>query len=467
MNAVFDHVLRNTKRAQRSLFDLDPPHIERRRLLLYAWLGALDLVLLAGGYLAFGALYFGDFPAEPALMLLRVILPVYAVIALYQGVYSIGAISDWRFAAKQVIVALGITLALTLLLIFYAKVAANFSRLTFTVGSLLGLMGVLGARRFVVAQVRVRFGPEAMNILVVNDGGPDPAINTRFRVESRALDLRPDRTDNAMISAFGELVRRMDRVVVSTTAQREVEWAGFLRIAGIEGEILTERMRDLYPLALRIEEANTFVLVAKGSLGVRQRIVKRAFDVGMSLSALTILAPLMLVLAACIRVQDAGPVMFRQRRVGKNNRVFQVYKFRSMRADRADAEGVRSTERCDPRVTPIGRFMRRTSLDELPQLFNVLKGEMSIVGPRPHALGSRVGNRAFWEVDPGYWYRHSLKPGITGLAQVRGFRGATDVEQDLTDRLSADLEYLQNWSLLRDIRIVLETSGALLHDKAY
>ena len=115
----------------------------------------------------------------------------------------------------------------------------------------------------------------------------------------------------------------------------------------------------------------------------------------------------------------------------------------------------------------MGRFIRRTSIDELPQLINVIEGKMSLVGPRPHALGSQAGDKLFWEVDRRYWLRHALKPGLTGLAQVRGLRGATAQESDLADRLGADLEYLNGWSLWRDMRIIAATLGVLVHDRAF
>jgi lipopolysaccharide/colanic/teichoic acid biosynthesis glycosyltransferase len=118
-------------------------------------------------------------------------------------------------------------------------------------------------------------------------------------------------------------------------------------------------------------------------------------------------------------------------------------------------------------VTRIGRFIRRTSIDELPQLVNVLLGDMSIVGPRPHAIGSQAGEKLFWEVDERYWLRHALKPGLTGLAQVRGLRGATEHESDLADRLDADLEYLRGWSLWRDLRILVATAKVVIHHRAY
>ena len=144
-----------------------------------------------------------------------------------------------------------------------------------------------------------------------------------------------------------------------------------------------------------------------------------------------------------------------------------MYKFRSMAVSSHDPEGRRSTGRDDQRITRIGRIIRRTSIDELPQLLNVLLGDMSIVGPRPHALGSQAGDKLFWEVDDRYWLRHALKPGLTGLAQVRGLRGTTEREADLANRLDADLEYLHGWSLWRDLRILLATARVLVHDRAY
>jgi lipopolysaccharide/colanic/teichoic acid biosynthesis glycosyltransferase len=138
-----------------------------------------------------------------------------------------------------------------------------------------------------------------------------------------------------------------------------------------------------------------------------------------------------------------------------------------MAAAQTDTYGNVSTRRNDPRVTRVGGFLRRTSIDELPQLFNVLLGSMSIVGPRPHALGSLAGEQLFWHIDERYWHRHVLKPGITGLAQVKGLRGATHTREDLTSRLQADLQYISGWSLWRDISIVARTVRVLVHPQAY
>jgi lipopolysaccharide/colanic/teichoic acid biosynthesis glycosyltransferase len=219
---------------------------------------------------------------------------------------------------------------------------------------------------------------------------------------------------------------------------------------------------------VRHEEADvTALVVSRGHLGMRSRVTKRAFDLAVSLFALLLLSPLLLACALAIKLDDQGPVFFRQRRMGRGNQFFDIYKFRTMRADRSDVAGNRSAAKDDDRITRVGRFMRKTSLDELPQLINVVLGEMSIVGPRPHALGSQAGEKMFWQVDRKYWQRHCLRPGITGLAQVRGFRGATDTERDLINRLRADLEYLNNWSLWGDIRIMFGTLKVLVHDRAF
>ena len=160
-------------------------------------------------------------------------------------------------------------------------------------------------------------------------------------------------------------------------------------------------------------------------------------------------------------------MLFRQKRVGFGNRFFDMYKFRSMAVTDSDPLGTQSTLRDDARITCIGRFIRRTSLDELPQLINVIAGHMSIVGPRPHALGSTAEDAPFWKIDSRYFHRHVVKPGMTGLAQIRGFRGATARQRDLTNRLQSDLEYLSEWTIWRDLRIIIATFGVMLHPNAF
>lgn len=228
-------------------------------------------------------------------------------------------------------------------------------------------------------------------------------------------------------------------------------------------------MREIGALGViqRAEINTTTLLVSAGPLGLRARAAKRLLDVAVSIAALIVAVPILAVAAAAIKLEDGGPILFRQNRVGRRNQLFSIYKLRTMKVDRADGDGRRSASKDDDRVTRVGRWLRRTSIDELPQLFNVLKGDMSLVGPRPHATGSLAGEKLFWEVDQRYWQRHSLRTGLTGLAQIRGFRGATDHEDDLSSRLQSDLEYINGWTILRDVRILLATAMVLLHDRAF
>jgi exopolysaccharide biosynthesis polyprenyl glycosylphosphotransferase len=180
---------------------------------------------------------------------------------------------------------------------------------------------------------------------------------------------------------------------------------------------------------------------------------------------LVALAPVMLGVALAVRLTSPGPVLFRQKRYGFNNELIEVYKFRSMYVNQSDAGAAKLVTRDDPRVTPVGRFIRRTSLDELPQLFNVIKGELSLVGPRPHALQAKAANTLYDQVVDGYFARHKVKPGITGWAQVNGWRGETDTSDKIQKRVEHDLHYIENWSILLDIKIMLATPVSLFRTK--
>jgi Undecaprenyl-phosphate glucose phosphotransferase len=184
---------------------------------------------------------------------------------------------------------------------------------------------------------------------------------------------------------------------------------------------------------------------------------KRVFDIIFSGAVLIASMPVFLLLAVLIKLESRGPVLFKQKRYGFNNEVIDVYKFRSMRHEDSDPDANRLTERNDPRVTRLGRFMRRTSLDELPQLINVLRGEMSIVGPRPHALRTTAGGRMCEDVVDRYSRRHRVKPGITGWAQVNGYRGTMQDEEHLQKRIEHDLYYINNWSPWLDLKILALT----------
>ncbi|WP_122551824.1 undecaprenyl-phosphate glucose phosphotransferase [Pseudomonas viridiflava] len=190
--------------------------------------------------------------------------------------------------------------------------------------------------------------------------------------------------------------------------------------------------------------------------------IKRAEDIVLSSLALLALSPFMLLVALAIKLDSPGPVFFRQKRYGYNNRLIEVFKFRSMHQHQADATAEQQTTRGDARITRVGRFIRKTSLDELPQLFNVVAGSMSMVGPRPHATATKAAGILFEQAVKEYTSRHRVKPGITGLAQINGYRGETDTVEKIEKRVEFDLEYIENWSVWFDLYILMRTVPAVL-----
>lgn len=190
--------------------------------------------------------------------------------------------------------------------------------------------------------------------------------------------------------------------------------------------------------------------------------IKRATDIVLALLLLAAFAPVMLLAALAIRLESPGPILFRQQPIGLGNVEFEMLKFRTMRDHAPERGRCTQTTRHDPRVTRVGAILRHTSLDELPQLLNVLRGDMSMVGPRPHASGTCIGRIPFELVAPNYAARHCVRPGITGLAQVRGLRGGINCEDGLLRRVAADLEYIEKQSAWLDAAILVRTAISVL-----
>ena len=230
------------------------------------------------------------------------------------------------------------------------------------------------------------------------------------------------------------------------TAPERVDWDDGRHSVRLQSE-LPLTLVDGVPLVL----PDTFSLAA-------QRFLKRALiDIPLSAATLIVLSPLLFGLILAVRLSSRGPALFRQARVGLNGKEFMLLKFRTMRSEACDETGLAQVVEDDDRVTPIGRFLRMTSLDELPQLWNILVGDMAIIGPRPMVRGQRAGGVDYVEAVPYYDYRHRVKPGLSGWAQANGLRGPTTELTSAIARIDHDCAYVQNFSLALDVRIIFRT----------
>lgn len=446
--------------------DLPRPKTTRRLAISFAALGG-DMLAITLAFALSNLIRFGDNAvAGDMLNMLVAILPVYLGTALNSGAFGTPAISQWRIGVYRAATSLLFTVGAALLAVYFLKASGDFSRLAFGLG-LAAAFAAIFCQRFLLALLsRHVLGISPMTEIVISDNVEvEPA--GRFVIDAKRYRLAPRIDDPAMMHRLGCVLKDADRVVVACAPKDRQRWALALKGADVNAEVLAPELDDLGPLKLGMLGGQTTLQVATGQLGLTDRTVKRLLDLGLTIAALPVLLPVMALVAIAIKLDSPGGVFFVQRRIGQGNRMFNMYKFRSMRVELTDRNGARSASRDDDRITRVGRFIRSTSLDELPQIFNVLSGSMSIVGPRPHATASTADNLLFWDIDHRYWDRHAMKPGLTGLAQIRGFRGATTAQADLKNRLQADLEYLSGWTVWRDIAIIFSTFRVLVHRNAF
>lgn len=458
--------MRQSQDRRRITLPLAPP-LEQRRLQLYIALLLIDGAAVMSGLCVSSWLYLGRFLDEASLIHGQVLLPIYWTIALTLQVYTLQALRQTNFARARAVLSLIAAEGVLLFVGFATKSTENFSRVSAILGLTLGILLLIWLRGLIRPVIRSRCGESGINILLIDDGGAALRVPNAYHIDAREHHLAPDLSDPHMMDRLGLYMMNMDRVMVTCPGDRRSAWALVFKSANVSGEIVDPEVNSLGVIGARRERNYGALVVASGPLGLRARAMKRGLDVALAGGAVLVLSPLLALVALLIKMEDGGPIFFVQKRTGRGNRFFPIFKFRSMRVERLDSSGTRSASKDDDRITRIGRVIRRTSIDELPQIFNVLRGEMSIVGPRPHAIGSLAGDKLFWEVDHRYWLRHSLKPGLTGLAQVRGLRGATDTETDLANRLQADLEYLDGWMIWRDVKIIFNTMRVLVHDRAF
>lgn len=427
----------------------------------------IDALCLVSGF-ALTAWLRGMFLGGTAwVIVLATLTPIYFLIASGLHAYGVDTLQSARRGAFKGGQALLASISAVILVAFCLRASESFPRLVVMIGTGATFVAMVIARyAFIENMVRL-IGGNPFSVMLLHDG-TSPLPNGNFSIVLAMGDqFDPDSDDPMMYDRLARVVGSADRVIVACAPDRRIAWANVLKGANVQSEIFVPELAPLNPLGVSSCDDIPTVTIAVGPLGLVDRFLKRTFDIAVAGVVIVILMPLLAIMAILIKIDTRGPVFFKQARIGQNNEMFRIWKFRSMRFENSDGAGHRSASRDDDRITRVGGLLRRTSIDELPQLFNVLKGDMSIVGPRPHALGSRAADKLFWEVDGRYWHRHVVKPGLTGLAQVRGYRGATLVEDDLRNRLQADLEYLEHWSIWYDIKIILLTSRVLFHRNAF
>ena len=416
-----------------------------------------------------------------------------AVVAIQMAEgYTIGALRHAGSALGRVYVAWAGVFAVFAIVAFLAKLGDNYSRVWAGTWFLAGLAFFTAFRIALAVAVR-RWTARGLleRRAVIVGGGPtaEDLIHALAREDGndiRICGIFDDRQDDrsprivAGIQKLGTIaelvdfgrIARVDLLIVSLPITAETRLLQMLRQlwvlpVDIRLSAHTNKLR-FRPRSYSFIGTVPFLDVFDKPITDWDYIVKRAFDLVFTSLALVLLSPLMLAAAVAIRLESPGPVIFRQKRYGFNNEVIEVLKFRSMYHHLADPEAKRVVTRNDARVTRVGRFIRKTSIDELPQLVNVLRGELSLVGPRPHAVNAHTSDRLFEQVVDGYFARHRVKPGVTGWAQINGWRGEIDSPEKIRRRVEYDLYYIENWSVLFDLKICLLTPFRLFNsEQAY
>ncbi|WP_239473867.1 sugar transferase [Sphingomonas longa] len=438
---------------------------QARRYRYYAALAVSDIMSIFLGF-EIGGMLRATTPYTNGFLLATMTAPIFLFFAFNNGSYGNQALIDWRTGLQRAIMALFEALALVLFVAFFLQTSSVVSRLVFGSGSALSLMFLIGGRWLLHRRVRSRLATMRSELVILDRCEIDPIPGAHV-IDADAFGLRPDPRDPMMLNRLGSIVRGADYVFVCCRLEDRAQWAHLLKGTDVPAHVMAPEFDQMGATRLGRFHGHPTMQVSTGVMNLRDRFMKRTMDLVLTVPAIVVLTPVLLAIALAIKLDSSGPVLFKQQRLGRGNRLFELYKFRSMRTETCDANGDASTARNDARITRVGRIIRATSLDELPQLINVLRSDMSLVGPRPHALGSLAGLELFWDVDQRYWHRHALKPGITGLAQVRGHRGATLKRDDLINRLQSDLEYFERWTLWRDIGILLSTAKVVVHRNAF
>lgn len=375
------------------------------------------------------------------------------------------------------------------LVVFFMKAGAEFSRVWVATWFVVGLTAILGLRVGMqsLALRAVAEGRFARRAVIYGSGTPAAKLLQALEADAasdvRICGLFDDRTDSrTSATVLGYPLRGGRDELIHFCRNNNVDMVLVALPLSAE-ERVNDLMRDIHvlPADIRIAASGSQLKLSPRAysyvghvpmLDLSDKpisdwgiVSKALFDKCIATLALVLLSPMMALVALAIKLESRGPVIFRQKRYGFNNELIEVFKFRSMHTDRCDAAASKLVTKDDPRVTRVGRFIRKTSLDELPQLVNVLTGQLSLVGPRPHAVQAKAADKLYPDVVDGYFARHKVKPGITGWAQINGWRGETDTPEKIQKRVEHDLYYIENWSLWFDVRILARTPTSLMSQR--
>jgi Undecaprenyl-phosphate glucose phosphotransferase len=406
----------------------------------------------------------------------------------YAGLYECNTIVSWPSRMRQMLL-LSLLVALVLLTLALAlRISDHFSHLWFFASFLTSpivIFGLRGCAKLCIRQL-AEAGMLVRSVAIVGAGGQAQHLVSRLRLQDapwkRVVGIFDDRRTRIsrdvsgfpVLGTLDDLVRyvrlgRVQDVVIALPWSADERLVGIirnLRLLPVHIYLGSDLIGYHFPRHReQMLEGVSVLEIASAPLTGWSGLIKKIEDKVVAAGLIALLLPLLMLIALMVRLDSPGPVLFRQKRYGFNNQEIVVYKFRTMHHNRPSEVGVPQARRNDPRITRIGRVLRATSLDELPQLFNVLQGNMSMVGPRPHAVEH---NEQYALLIGGYHGRHKVKPGITGWAQINGFRGETDTLDKMRARVEHDVFYIENWSLWFDLKVMLLTAlGGWTSKNAY
>jgi putative colanic acid biosysnthesis UDP-glucose lipid carrier transferase len=407
---------------------------------------------------------------------------VFVTIACFQGVYDSHHLFDGIWLARKTVLIWVLSLAILAVAAFLLKSAANLSRGTVLLFAFTGLCSLAAHRviwRIGMSSSFAKYHLINRRVALISFSAPDLASN-RFK-DLRKTGFHIARTFVLDMTTRDRTARERDllNIIRESRAARVDEFLIAIDCNELSMlPLLCQALRQV-PLPIRllpdipIADLVSRTLIPAGTtvaieiqrtpLSMLERAQKRCLDVGLASIALLVIAPLLIATAILVKLDSPGSVIFRQTRRGFNGRPFDIWKFRSMTTSE-NGDCILQARREDTRVTRVGKLLRRSSIDELPQLWNVLRGEMSLVGPRPHALAH---DNYYDQMISNYAYRHHMKPGLTGWAQINGLRGETPTIDLMEKRVEYDVWYVSNWSIWLDIRILIRTAMVFIHHDAY